>query len=115
VQSLFEIFSKNAQVLLGPKERPSRKFFYPMGSLMWKNLPDFCKWYTMESGTAEVSVLRFELLDIYWQSKKVFLFPRGNLYYFQMLKQYIWDYFWVASNLNSAPPAFKILIKLPGT
>lgn len=114
VQALFEIFSGNAQVLLRPKETPTRDKIYPVGSLMWQNLPGFCKWYTKESGTTEESVLRFELLDIYWQPKKVFLFPGGNLYYFQVLKQYIWDYFWVASNLNSAPSTFRILIRAVG-
>ena len=64
-----------------------------------------------ETRTAKVSTLRFEVFDANWKLEKTFPIPVDNLYYFQMLKQCIWDLFWVASKLNSAPLPFKILVR----
>jgi hypothetical protein len=110
VRSLFEIFTSHAQLLLRSKEPLPRDIFYPVGMLVWQNSLDFQKWYMAVSGTADVPFFRFELLDVHWQPEKAFLVPRDNPHYFLALKQYVWDLFWIASHLNGAPAAFKILI-----
>jgi hypothetical protein len=107
VQPLLEIFSRHVKLLLGP-ETPT--ITYPVGTLMWQNSPDFYKWYMAESGIAEVSVLRFGLLDVHSQPEKVLLVSGDNLYHFQILKQHIWNLFWVASYVNRAPTPIRILI-----
>jgi hypothetical protein len=114
-QPLFEVFLRYAQLLLLPDKTPTRDTIYQVNYLMWQKSLDFYKWYTAVSGTADVQVLRFELVDVRWQPETVFLVPRGNLNHFRALKQYIWNFFWVASQVNGAPAIFKILISASRT
>jgi len=111
MESLLKIFSRNCQVLLGPKNTPNGYTVYPVDNIIWQHAPDFYKWYMAETGIAKVSTLTFELFDVNLKLEKAFSFPVGDLHYFQMLKQCIWDTFWVVSELNNVPGPFKILIK----
>src|SRR5690349_20665351 len=93
---------------------PSQETVYYTGFLVGQTSPDFYKWYMAVSGIDDVSSLRFELTDVHWQSKKVFVVARGNLYDFQVLKQYIWDLFWLTSHTNGTPVRFNIMISAAG-
>jgi len=83
---------------------------------MWQSLQRFYKWYAKEEKkqkgkSLEATVMKFELLDVHWQSEKVFvLSQQSNLDEFKALKQCIWDLFWVSANLNGTSSAFRILI-----
>ena len=105
------MFTRDAIVLLRQREGNStRSQSHFAAALIWKTLPGFYKWYARETGTTDVLVLRFELLDVCWPVEKAFFFPKGDLKCFQTLKQHIWDFFWVASDLNGAPATFRIRI-----
>jgi len=43
--------------------------------IMWQIMPDFYKWYSETIGQVEIGPLRFELMDVHWQSEKVFIVP----------------------------------------
>ena len=111
VQSLLEIFSSSGLVFLTPKGRPTRDKRYPVGVILWQASSDFYKWYMTETGTANISVLRFELSNAASKLEKTFLVPVDDLYSFQKLKQSIWDFFWAASNSNSSPATFEVVIR----
>lgn len=110
VQSFINQFTKNARVLIPPAHPSVSKCENPIGVIMWQSLPEFYKWYTETSGSTEIRSLKFELIDVQWQTEKVFVVPEGDLNYFRTLKQYIWDLFWVASNLNNGPSLFQVTV-----
>jgi hypothetical protein len=110
VESLFEIFSRNCRVLI-QKKAPMPDKLYHIDVIIWQHFPDFYKWYTAETRTATASTLNFELFDAKGRLEKAIPIPVGVVY-FQMLKQCIWDSFWVAaSKLNSTQGLFKVLIR----
>ena len=110
IESLFEIFSRNCRVLI-PKKAPMPDTVHHIDVIIWQHPPDFYKWYTAETRTATVSTLKFELFDAKGRLKQAISIPVGDVY-FQMLKQCIWDSFWVAaSKLNSTQGPFKVLIR----
>ena len=114
IDLLFQFFSRNARLLLRSKGCPTEGILYPVEALMRQTSTDFYKWYAVESkAAAKVSVLRFKLLDCNWYDGGTILVPGGNLRYFQLLKQNIWDCFWLMSSLNCTP--FHIFVShLPG-
>jgi hypothetical protein len=112
VKICIEQFTKNARVI-APPTQPStsnQSCVHPIGVIMWQSLPRFYKWYTETTGSTEVGCLKFELIDVQWQTEKAFIIPNGDLNHFRTLKQHIWDLFWVASNLNNSPSSFQVLI-----
>ena len=110
IESLFEIFSRNCRVVI-PKKAPMPDTVHHIDVIIWQHPPDFYKWYTAETRTATVSTLKFELFDAKGRLEKAIYIPVGDVY-FQMLKQCIWDSFWVAaSKFNSTQGAFKVLIR----
>jgi hypothetical protein len=111
MQYYFELFSRNVQVFLRPKKNPIRDKPYPVGVIMWQYSPDFYKWYVAETGTTGISSLRFELYNAKSDLQNTILVPKGSLQHFQMLKQYIWDFFWGGSKVNTALATFKVVIR----
>jgi hypothetical protein len=113
---LFQIFSRNARLLVRSKESPTEGILYPVEALMRQTSTDFYKWYTVESkAAARISVLRFLLPDCHWYDGGAVLIPGWNLSYFRLLKQTIWDSFWLRFSLNCAPTLFRIFVShLPG-
>jgi hypothetical protein len=111
IGSLFDIFSRNARLLLMPRGDLARGHVHPVAALMCRTSTDFYKWYTAESkATTGISLLKFVLLDIHTNAKQTFFVDGGNLRCFQMLKQSFWDSFWSTLYLNGAPPLFEISI-----
>ena len=110
VQSFIEQFTKKARVIPPATQRSTSQCVYPIGVIMWQSLPDFYKWYTETIGLTGIGPLRFELIDVKWQTEKAFVVPEGDLNCFRTLKQYVWDLFWVASNLNGGPSLFQVTI-----
>lgn len=112
VQSFIEQFTRNTRVIAPPSKPAAPNGVYPIGVIMWQSMPVFYKWYSETMGQVEMEIgpLRFELMDVHWQSEKVFIVPEGNLNYFRTLKQYVWVLFWVASNLNHGPSLFRISV-----
>lgn len=110
VQSFIEQFTKNARVITPPIQPSAAHCVYPIGVVMWQSLPDFYKWYEETTGSTEIGPLRFELVNAQRRTEKVYVVPKGNLNYFRTLKQYVWDLFWVASNLNNGPSLFQVSI-----
>ncbi|KAJ5037335.1 uncharacterized protein L3040_007511 [Drepanopeziza brunnea f. sp. 'multigermtubi'] len=106
-QAFVETFTQNSRVVLS-NSYPIR--VEPIGVIMWQNWPGFSKWYMENTGVAETGDLRFELIDVHWQPEKSFVVPEGSLHYFRTLKQYIWDLYWVASNMNKGPGMFRVSI-----
>ena len=91
IMSFWDVFARNTRVLLESKGRVK---IYHMKTIMKMNLPEVFAWYTMEAGAAIESVLMLELLDNNGQPAKTFRISRGDLSYFQLVKQTIWDTFW---------------------
>ncbi|KAE9368700.1 hypothetical protein N431DRAFT_415338 [Stipitochalara longipes BDJ] len=110
VQSFIEQFTKNARVIPPATQLYTSQCVYPIGVIMWQSLPDFYKWYMETTGSTEIGPLRFELIDVKWQTERVLIVPEGDVSYFRTLKQYVWDLFWVASNLNGGPSLFQVSI-----
>jgi hypothetical protein len=110
VRSLYDVFSRNGQVVIRPDKGVAQEKFYPVEALMRQTPTDFYKWYTAESSaTRQITTLRFEL-DVRWHRKDTFLIPWGQLHYFRMLKQSIWDTFWIAFFLHGGPVPFMISV-----
>jgi hypothetical protein len=93
MQTYIEMFSRNGQVLLRPKKTLTEDRVYPVEVIMWPQSPDVHRWYMAETGTTDVSILRFELFDAKLNLEKMFSISRGNAHHFPMLRQYIWDFF----------------------
>jgi hypothetical protein len=110
VQSFIEQFTKNARVITPSIQPSAAHCVYPIGVIMWQSLPGFYKWYEETTGSTEIGPMRFELTNAQRRTEKVFVVPEGNLNYFRTLKQYVWDLFWVASNLNNGPSLFQVSI-----
>lgn len=45
-----------------------------------------------------------------WQPEKSFVVSDNNLSHFRTLKQYIWDLYWAATNINQKTSAFRVTI-----
>ncbi|RDL31555.1 uncharacterized protein BP5553_09764 [Venustampulla echinocandica] len=103
VGSLGNKLSRNCQVLTPPFG------VYPVDVILWQDSAAFHRWYLAETGISNVSTLLFELHDVIENCAKTFRLPLSNSGYFQMLKQWIWDIFSAASELNDAAH-FRILI-----
>jgi hypothetical protein len=110
MQPYIEKFARNGHVFLRPKKEPNEHKVYPVGAIMWPRPPDFHRWYTAETGATDVSDLRVELYNAKLKLEKIFFVSRGNAHHFSMLRQYIWDFFWVASSLNNAS-TFKVAVR----
>jgi hypothetical protein len=110
MQPYIEIFSRNGHVLLQPKKMPTENRVYPVDVIMWSQSSDFYRWYMIETGTTDVSTLRVEILDAKLNLEKMFSISRGNERHFPMLRQYIWDFFWVTSSLNNAS-TFTVVVR----
>lgn len=111
VSALFASLSNNASVLVMSTSlsRPAA-VQHPIGVVMWQTLPDFYSWYSNKTGARMAWPLKFELMDVHWQSRKSFILPFNELNHFRALKQYIWDLYWVAINVNRAVIPFRISI-----
>lgn len=110
IRLFLRIFSKNARALLRSKAAPTQGRIYPVEALMTQTSTDFYKWYTTESQTdTDTSVLQFHPTDVAWYSEGTFLVPGGDLYYFRLLKQIIWDSFWLTLSSNKTPTPFHVL------
>ena len=110
MRSLYEVFLRSSRVLL-TEENIAEDKVYPVEVLMQTTSTDYYKWYTIESGaTTQISLLRFEISDLYWHKRETFVIAAGDLLHFQMLKQNIWDSFWSTFFLNGAPTPFKISV-----
>jgi hypothetical protein len=110
INLFFRIFSKNAQVLLRSKPTPTQGRIYPVEALMTQTSADFYKWYTAASETdTGASVTKFHLMDAAWYSEGTFLVPGGDLQYFQLLKQIIWNSFWLTLSSNKTSTPFHVL------
>ena len=112
VRSLLEVFQRHVQLILHLDGVPSRESVYHAGLLVGQTSPDFYKWYIAVTGIEDVSSLRFELTGVH--SRKVFVIAGGNLYDFQMLKQHIWDLFWLTSHAHGTLIRFSIMINAAG-
>jgi hypothetical protein len=110
VQSLIEKFSKIASVVVRLAGALNPTKYFSIGVIMWQPLLEFYKWFSKAFSTTTIPAIRFELIDVHWQPEKVFIVPEGHLEYFRLLKQYIWDLFWMASNLMPGDNAFRVLI-----
>jgi hypothetical protein len=110
VQSLIGTFTKLARAVILPRGGKERTRYFPIGVVMWQTLPDFYKWHTKASKDEEHRTFTFELMDVTWQHERVFIVPDGNPDYYRLLKQYIWDLFWFASQLRGTAEVFRISI-----
>jgi hypothetical protein len=83
---------------------------------MYNSLPGFYNWYSDAAKLIALGSLRFNLIDINWRPEKVFVLPESQPEHFRMLKQHIWDLFWLTSSHKPGPPLFRIAIyPLPAT
>lgn len=110
VQPFIESFTQNTSVLLPVPTSDKEASAHPVSVIMWQTLVDFYKWYAEISSSKEVGPLMFELLDVHWQEEKSFVVPNGNLNYFRTIKQYIWDLYWLAVDINKASTLFRVLV-----
>jgi len=114
VRSLLETFQRHVQVVFRADGMPFPETVHHAGFLVGQTSPDFYKWYMAVSGIDGVSFLRFELTDVYCSSKMVSIITGGNLYDFQVLKQHIWDIFWLTSRTHGTPVKFNIIVNAAG-
>ncbi|KAH6661761.1 hypothetical protein B0J14DRAFT_571431 [Halenospora varia] len=105
---LIHTFTMHAIVLLRLDNTSTRD--YPASVIIWRTLQNFYQWYITETRSAEISVLRFKLLDDPSKLEREFILSKGDLQRFQTLKQYIWNCFWVVLNMNGGAARFRILI-----
>lgn len=111
VSALLASLSNNASVLVLPTSRsPPVAVKHPIGVIMWQILPGFYLWYFNATGSKVAGPLKFELMDVHWQAQKSFILPFDELNHFRELKQYIWDFYWVATRINPAVRPFRISI-----
>ncbi|PVH75953.1 hypothetical protein DL98DRAFT_574723 [Cadophora sp. DSE1049] len=110
IQPYFELFSRHGQVIVHLK-RTSRNKILPMSVIMWQSAFTFHRWYRTETGTVNVSTLRFELLNSESKVEKVFFVYDGDADAFQRLKQCLWDLFWARFSFNSATATFQVFIR----
>ena len=111
VKSLFDIFSRNTRVRLVSEETLAPDKVYLVDALMRQTSTDFYKWYTKESeATTKISVLVFSLLSAYRNIGETFVVCGRDLHRFQMLKQRLWDSFWLAFYLNGTPIPVEITV-----
>ncbi|CZR55541.1 uncharacterized protein PAC_05429 [Phialocephala subalpina] len=110
VQPFIESFTQNTSVLLPIPTSDKEASAHPVSVIMWQSLLDFYKWYAEASKVKEVGPLMFELVDVHWQEERSFVVPEGSLSYFRTIKQYIWDLYWLAANINKAPALFRVLV-----
>ena len=59
-------------------------------------------------------ISQIELTDVHCSSRIVFVIAGGNLYDFQVLKQYIWGSFWLTPHAHGTPVKFNIMINAAG-
>ncbi|KAH7319424.1 hypothetical protein BKA65DRAFT_101929 [Rhexocercosporidium sp. MPI-PUGE-AT-0058] len=108
VQSFVDKFKHNARVIITGFKNPNS--VHEIDVIMFQSLPFFYKWYSENSGITDIGPLRFELIDVHWQQEKSFVVPDGNLDHFRTLKQYIWDLYWVAMDMNKSLGMFRVAI-----
>ncbi|KAH8674368.1 hypothetical protein BGZ60DRAFT_526339 [Tricladium varicosporioides] len=113
IESVIEIFSKNCTVLLRSQKMPAQHQTYTIDCVIWQHAQDFYKWFKGETGIPKISILVFELFNVKLELEKAFSVAVDDLSHFQMAKQYVWDFFWAASELNNGPTPLKILITTP--
>ncbi len=114
VQSFIDIFSASSQIQLPSYISLNPNAQYPIGTIMWRTLPDFYQWYRVSTGLTGIGKLDFELVDSTpEQSKQLFTVSDGDVVAFRDLKQHIWDWFWTARNANAGRDAgFKACVRI---
>ncbi|KAK0115519.1 hypothetical protein ONS95_000203 [Cadophora gregata] len=107
-QSLVDKFKRNARAIITGINSPN--CVYEIDVIMFETLPWFYKWYSDKTGFINIGALRFELIDVHWQQENSIVVPQGNLHFFRALKQYIWDLYWVAMDMNKVRDQFRVTI-----
>ncbi|KAL2063406.1 hypothetical protein VTL71DRAFT_5211 [Oculimacula yallundae] len=107
-QSFVEKFKTNARAIIECVKPPSN--IHEIDPIMFHGLPFFYQWYTEMTGITDIGSLRFELIDVHWQKEKSFVVPDCNVESFRTLKQYVWDLYWMAMDMNKALGMFRVTI-----
>ncbi|KAL5314649.1 hypothetical protein ACEPPN_017292 [Leptodophora sp. 'Broadleaf-Isolate-01'] len=108
VQSFVNKFKHNARAIIAGFNNQNN--IHEIDVIMFQSLPLFYHWYTDNTGTADIGPLRFELIDVHWQQERSFVVPEGNLGHYRTLKQYIWDLYWMAMDMNKTLGMFRVTI-----
>jgi hypothetical protein len=111
LESLLEIFSKNVHFFLRPRKLTKRDLQYPIGVLLWNHPRVFQRWFMAETGAAETSVLNFEVYKANWTLFNSFFISATDVNHFRMLRQYLWDYFWITLNSNQTETVLKVMVE----
>jgi len=79
---------------------------------MWAPFADFYAWSCKSYRVKTIPAIRFELIDVHWQPERCFVVPEGPVEYFCLLKQYVWDLFWMATHLgrDNGEEGLKVLV-----
>lgn len=84
--------------------------YFPIGAIMWCELKTFYKWYSKTSSNYNNRLLRFELINVTCQSARSFIISEDECESFRLLKQYIWDMFWMESKARGPLKLFTVTI-----
>jgi hypothetical protein len=114
LKSLTSTFDRIARISIqAPKcpGTPGLLTFFPIRSIMLCELELFYEWYSHTSLSHGQRLLRFELVDVTCQSEKEFIISENQPDSFRLLKQYIWDMFWVESHIRGPLEFFTVAIE----
>ena len=111
---LTSTFDKIARISIGTPKYPDKRGslrFFPIRAIMSCELRVFFKWYSHMSSSDGQCLLRFELVDVTCQSEKGFIISENQPDSFRLLKQYIWDMFWMESHIRGPLEVFTVTIE----
>jgi hypothetical protein len=123
LESLTMPFDRIARISIMPwptrghQDGPAQFRFFSIRAIMCCKLEVFYRWYSQLSSNPNYLLLRFELIDLTHQKERGFIISENQPESFRMLKQYIWDTFWIESRLRGALVSFTITVEpyLPGS
>lgn len=110
IQPFIESFMQNTAVILPFTASDKEPSSHPINVIMWQGLNELYRWYGQLLHVQEIGPLMFELIDVHWQEERSFVVPEGNLNYFRTMKQYVWDLYWFAVNVNKGPTVFRVVV-----
>ena len=114
LKCLTSTFDKIARISIGTPKYPDKRGslrFFPIRAIMSCELRVFFKWYSHMSSSDGQCLLRFELVDVTCQSEKGFIISENQPDSFRLLKQYIWDMFWMESHIRGPLEVFTVTIE----
>lgn len=114
LKSLRREFDKVARISVTSPKAPQESSplrFFPLRVIMRCDLGMFFRWYSQISSSHNHRLLPFELDDVTCQNERGFIISEYQPDSFRLLKQYIWDMFWIESRIRGSLKAFTVTVE----